>query len=58
MKLKFYVGWLYIKIAKNRLLGGYYFEFKILFYGRGYYAWKKKMEKFKSQLPSAKADGL
>ena len=47
MKINFYIGWVYIIIAKNRLLGGYYFEFKISFYGFGYYAWKRKMKKFK-----------
>jgi len=47
MKLNFYIGYIYINIAKNRLLGGYYFEFKISFYGVPYHRWKQRMKKFK-----------
>jgi len=48
MTLNFYIGKLIVETGKG-ILSSRYFAFRIIFYGRGYYKFKKKMRRLKSE---------
>lgn len=54
MTLKFYIGQLSFKIGKGRYLGGLFFSFELLFYGKRYYRFKKNMRKLRRKLEKTK----
>ena len=48
--LKFCIGQLSINIGKGKYLGGLFFSFELLFYGRGYYRFRKEMRMLRRKL--------
>jgi len=41
--IKFYIGAMSFEIGKNTALGGFHFIFRISFYGKSYYKFKRRM---------------
>ena len=44
MTLRFYIGRLTLEVGKSKYLGGIKFVFEIVFYGKGYYRFRRKIK--------------
>ena len=49
MQIKFYIGRMTLEAGKAKYLGGLRLAFDIVFYGKGYYRFRRKIKKLRKQ---------